>query len=370
MTLAEIVDCAPFRLRQPRPLTTYEWTVVRGAIEAGFMAARRPVQNPLEQQKVLALLTAIQTQQPCPRWRQSSFGPPPAVAPYAYECLGAWFGALDPASQARALADVQTGLLCRPNPPWAACPHAQVYIGRGQRDLWEGAPQVGALFSGAERCAWPRQRTAYVPMTGQEMLEVFKRVGGTLPPQLEQAARFGAAFIQRDFLVGIQLKAASPQLSTQIAQASTPLEAARLAIEDMALIWAPGRGASVLFLLDEQFDPAKLTALLGSMMPELIGDIGLPAILPQMLPWLLPSQQQIMPFAGLGGLSGYSGLGLEPGTPPTTGVDVVDQPGDELPTDPPPIEGIDVRSPRPVALMLGAAAAALATAFVIGISRN
>lgn len=331
MSLEQVIGCAPFRLPNPRSLTAYEWTVVRGALEDGFMAAGVPVANPGPQAQVTALLAALQYQRACAAWKQSAFGPAPAVAPYAYECLAAWYARLEPTAQTRALGDIGYGaILCTPNPPWAGCPHAQILIGRGARDLWEGAPQLGRLDSGSEACAPLRQRTSYTPMKGQEMLELFRAVGGQVPPELAQAVALGNQFTQRDFLIGIQIKPGSPELSAAIAQATDLRQAARLAIEEMALIWAPGRGASVLFLLEDVVDPYKITALIQMMAPDLAAEIipNLAGYLPQLLPWVLGqgSTQQLArrSFA-------------QPPTPPTTGIRVLDAPGPTLPKTDPPI---------------------------------
>lgn len=325
MSLAEVIGCAPFRLTTPRSLTYYEWTVVRASLESGMMAVGAPVAHPAIQAQVSALLGAIQSQSRCLSWRQSAFGPAPAVAPYAYECLGAWFAGLDAAGQAAALGAIAQGdLLCTPNPPWAGCPHAQVLIGRGARDLWEGAAQVGRLSGGDEACAPMRQRTSYTPMKGEEMLELFRAVGGQVPPELSQAVALGSQFSQRDFLVGIQLKPGSPELGAAIAQAPDIRTAARIAIEEMALIWAPGRGASVLFLLEDVVDPYKVTALIQMMAPDLAAELipQLPQLLPELLPWIFGqgTTQQLArrSFA-------------QPQTPPTTGIRVLDTPGTRLP---------------------------------------
>ena len=62
MTLAEVVNCAPFRLAAPRPLTAYEWTVVDGAISTGFTEAGHFSANPVERGRIHALIAAIQQQ--------------------------------------------------------------------------------------------------------------------------------------------------------------------------------------------------------------------------------------------------------------------------------------------------------------------
>jgi hypothetical protein len=107
------------------------------------------------------------------------------------------------------------------------------------------------------------------------------------------------------------------------------------------------------------------------LLPGLIGQI--PAMIPSMLPWLFPTQSRIMPFGGLVGFQGFgaSDTGMQPGTPPTTGVDVVDKPGGELPTDAPPIDRLEpLKTTRGMALVLGAAAAVLTAAFIVGLTRN
>lgn len=362
MSLAEVIGCAPFRLASARSLTSYEWTVVRTALENGYAQAGLPVANANVQAEVSALQHLLEIQAGCPAWRMSAFGPAPAVAPYAYQCLAAWYGGLDPASKARAAADIGTGqLLCAQNPPWAACPTAQARIGQGARDLWEGAAQLGDLRAASESCAWPRQRTSYMPMKGQEMLELFKTVGGQAPPELAQAVALGNTFLQRDFLVGIQVKPPSPELTAAIAQATDMRQAARIAIEEMALIWRPGRGASVLFLLDDVVDPYKVTALIQMMLPDLAGEIlpNLPTILPGLLPWIFG------PGTSSSALARRSFA--QPSTPPTTGLRVLDLPGAQLPRQDVPI-GAPTSATPPAHRTFGTWAAALCAVAVAGIA--
>jgi hypothetical protein len=358
VALADIIHCAPFRLTTPRALSGYEWTVVRQALRSGYAQAGVFAMTPAARAEIETLLATLANQTACPGWRQSAFGPAPAVAPFAYECLGAWYARLDPASKARALADIAHGLLCQPNPPWASCPHARAL---GPRDLWEGAVQRGELAPGVEPCALPRQRISYVPMRGTELLALFRLAGGQLPPQLAEAARFGGAFLERDFLVGVEAKPPDPAVLGQLARSVDLLAIARALVQDVALVWAPGKGASVRFLLDQPLDGSKIIALVTVMLPDL-----LPSMLPTLLPQLIPPPNDPLwgtLFGTLGQVLGprpapLRGFGqAEPGTPPTTGVAVIDRPGSELPTDPPPIRGL---KPTSSSFVIGIGAAVLA----------
>lgn len=336
MSLQDIINCAPFRLPQPRALSRFEVSVVGQAIARGFGdAGVFPAPFP----EVQALLNTIIHQPSCPRWTTSMFGPAPAVSTYAYRCLAAWYAGLDPVSKANVLKDIATGgLLCSPNPPWAACPSAQ-QIGGQPQHLWEGAPQEGTPKPGDEACAWPRANIAYLPLTGKELLSLFEMVGGQLPPQLQQAKSAGKAFMDRSFLVGVQ---ARPATAATIGNTADPLALARALTEEAALIWAPGRGASIRFLLDEQIDGTKMNALLQAMLPDLLPDLL--GNLGNILPGLIPPPNDPIWGQLLGGLVPMvpraSGGTVEPGTPPNTGLPIVDQPGGQLPKEPP--AGLDL----------------------------
>lgn len=360
--LQDVIRCAPFRLPQPRPLTPFEWSVVRQAILDGFAAAQKLTLP--GQPEVEALVQAIRNQTACPAWTTSSFGPAPAVAPYAYECLGAWYAQLDPASKARALSDIAfQGLLCHPQPPWAACPTSKSLLGRTAGDLWEGAPQRGQLFTGAEVCAWPRQRTAYVPMTGREMLALFRLAGGQVPPEFKAAEQVGEPFLDRTFLVGIMARPPGP-----IPGGSDLMSVVHGLTEEIAVIWAPGRGASLMFLLDQPIDSARISALLATMLPDLLPELipGVQGWLPGLLPkpddpiWqtIFGTLGQILPqsaqLQGLGWFGAVPSAGSQPGTRPNTGVAIVDRRGDELSTAPPPIEGLQPTGAKGVLITVAA----------------
>jgi hypothetical protein len=359
VSLQQIIQCAPFRLPQPRALTRFEVSVVGQAIATGFRDAG-VFQPPFVE--VQALLNTVLQQQGCPRWRTTAFGPAPAVSTYAYRCLGAWYAKLDPVSKANVLADIATkGLLCSAAPPWANCPSTQMVGGQPQH-LWEGAPQMGTPQPGDEACAWPRARIAYLPLTGKEMLALFEMVGGALPPQLQQAKNAGPAFLDRSFLVGIE---ARPATAATIGNTADPLALARALTEEAALIWAPGRGASVRFLLEEQIDGTKVNALLQAMMPdllpELLGNLG------NLLPGLIPGPNDPIWGQLLGGLvptvpRSASASTVQPGTPPTTGLPIVDQPGGTLPTEPP--AGLELGGAKPYAWGLAAFVVSAAVTYV------
>ncbi len=371
MTVQEVVNCAPFRLDAPRPLTPFEWTVVRTALRSGYQTAGVFAMSHQARAQIEGLVGAIANQTRCPRWRTSMFGPAPAVSPYAYECIGYWYATLDPASQARALYDIMHGgLLCGAGLPagYAAyrCAPVSDQMRRGQVDGWEGAPQQGEIQPGyaIESCAYVRDRIAYTPMTGTEMLELLRSTGGTVPPELEQAAQF-ATFLKRSFLLGIQVRKAS----AGVLASGDMMAMAKAAIEEAVLIWAPGKGASVRFLLDGS-DPAKLMALIAAMAPDLLPEIlpNLPNLLPGLLPWVFGSGSQIAPkqLAGFG--QAPSTAMPQPGTDPNTGLPVVDNKGKDLPKDKPPIGGLKLPSFTPTTIFIGAVAAALLAAFAYAVA--
>jgi hypothetical protein len=383
MTLQQVVNCAPFRLAKPRYLTPYEWTVVESAIASGYESSGVFAMSAQSRAQIRALIGAISSQSSCPEWRTSAFGPAPAVAPYAYECLGAWFSRLDPASQARALYDIAyRGLLCGQGLAAGyvaySCPGVSEQIGRGKRDMWEGAPQNGTIATGmaAEPCAYYRNRITYTPVKGKELLELFSTLGGQIPAEMAAAAQM-ASFINRTFLLGVQLREGVP--AAQVANAADLLTVAKLAIEELALIWAPGKGASVLFLMDGA-DPAKMMQLLAAMAPDLLNEIvpGLQSILPGLIPaagdpfWgaILNTATQIMPHQ----LAGFGAYGLggdipQPGTRSNTGVDVVDKPGSELPTNAPQILGMELMGQPLMTWLLVGTAAVLSTILLVRIVR-
>lgn len=373
MGAQQIIACAPFRLAHPRKLTVYEWSVVTGHVAAGYNAAGVFAGQPHIQLEIGALVQAIaQDAIACPNWGTSVFGPPPAVNGFAYQCLAAWFAPMDSASKMRALADIRGGgLLCSPNPPWGDCSAIKQGYGKFGAAMWEGSSQAGLLVPGAEGCAPMRTRTSYIPMKGSELLALFKTLGGQLPPQLAQAAQFGAQFVQRDFLVGVELRptplASIPALQTN----ADLLGLARSIVEDIALIWAPGKGESVRFLLDENLDASKIVALFTRMMPDLLGEIvpGLPGLLPGLLPpatdpiWttIFTTVGQVMvPTQGFGAIDASAS---SPHTPPTTGSDVVDRVGTSLSTEPPPIQ-----APKSKLVIAGALAVAAVVAY--GVART
>lgn len=379
MTLQQVISCAPFRLAQPRNLTSFEWTVVEEAIARGYESVGVFARSAQASAQIRALVGAIAAQPQCPGWRTSAFGPAPAVAPLAYECFGAWFARLDAASQARALYDIgYAGLLCGRNLPAGyqlySCPPAGSSYGIGRGDQWEGSPQNGTIYTGAavETCAYVRDRIVYTPVTGKEMIELFKAAGGQVQPQMAAAAQM-ATFINRSFLLGIQLRQGSPALTTQAGSTTDLLALAKMAIEEAALIWAPGKGGSVMFLVDGS-DPTKLLQLMAMMAPDLLNDVlpGLPNLLPGLIPpagdpfWstVLGTATQIL---GGGAMQGCGAFGQtdqdikQPGTP-VTGVDVVDTPGEQLDKTTPPIEGLKLAGMSVTSWLFAAGAAALVAA--------
>lgn len=349
MSITEIIGCAPFRLTSPRPLTAYEWNLVGAA----FLQSMPTPQ-------AIALAAAVSSQVACPGWKTSAFGPAPAVNLTWYRALGRWYGQLNAVSQTAALGDIGRGLLCGPNPPWAG------FVDK--TPTWEGDCQnadnsASSGVAGLEPCAPNRRRTFYTPVTGADVVAVAKMLAANPVPGLPQIPPFIVSMIQqgqlpedflkRTFLLGFETAA--------------PGEKAKAIIfSEVALIWAPGQGASVadLFRPDGTIDIAKLMALLQllapsiapslipgfmqslpGMLPGLLQQIGGQAgSLPQMYPQAIPGMAQQMPgvftaatqvaTAVLGQQAAWpapkplngldSSVGASPHTPPTTGVPIVD----------------------------------------------
>lgn len=336
MTAEQVIGCAPFRLQNPRPLTPYEWTVVRNAVQEGFSRAGAFFGSPDTQAAVGALVGAIGYQNTCPSWRMSAFNPAPAVAVLPYECLGEWFARLDYPTRQRALSDISYGsLLCAPNPPWGVCAGDQ----RRVANAWEGAPQLGILALGIEACAEPRARTAYVPTTVEQIVQMFRTLGGQIPSIIEQGySMLPPAARQRSLLLGVQLRSPQAGLPAILAGATNPIVLAQALIEEVSIIWAPGRGSSLTSMLSGNVDPAKLIELATAMMPDVLGSLQIPS-LPDLtsilstLGGLLGTMKQVAKAPGsLHGIGGYYNALAGAGTPTSgkTGVPVVDTPGDKL----------------------------------------
>jgi len=343
MALAEIIACAPFRLPAPRPLTAYEWNIVGTTISKSAPYA-----------DANALVGALQAQ-PCAAWKTSAFGPPPAVSTGAYEGLGRWYVSLDAPSRANAIAGITRGDLCKPGPWQSFYP---------QQPTWEGGVQnpdgsASSNVQGLEACARERQLATYVPTTGQDIVNVAKLVllaqpqlANQVPPFIMgmiQNGQIPQDFLSRSFLFGIEF--AKPGEQTKVPFCS-----------EVALIWAPGQGASVADLFGPNgIDLAKLIVLLQAMAPSIAPSL-IPAILPNLgsifpgllqqipglgaaIPQVMPQIQQNLPsilaaatqvastvLAGTNQagkpwilpLNGVDAGASSPHTPPTTGVPIVD----------------------------------------------
>lgn len=340
MALQDIINCCPWRLAQPRALTPYEWTVVEKTIEAAIVAVRRTLYGGESKAMARALTTALRTQTQAPGWKQSSFGPPPAVAAYQYGCLGSWWGSLDPVSQARSLTDMQTtDLLRRQRPPWSACPLTAIDIEWKPGIQSEYQIQRGDYSqSVANRCAWIRLRTAYVPVTGREMIEIMKLVGsGTLDPQMQQMVQVGGTvFANRTFIIGFEFRQSPdrnkmPNTMGSMADLQKVLDAM---VEDVALIWAPQQGMSIRdTMVTGQLDPAQLQRLIQALAPEAVDDLW--QQLPAMIPGLLGMIGGTRPMNVTSRLDAAPRNFASPSTPPTTGLRVVDEVGGAQDATPP-----------------------------------
>jgi hypothetical protein len=325
-----------------------ETAIRRGMDETAFGLGTTSVARAV----VLAMMN-----QPCPAWRTSLFGPSPSVATHWYRCFGRWLGTLSPNARAGAVAAIPTAMLCQGAAGWGNCPPA----GRGTAELWEGGPQQVDAITGASPstlCESIRDRTVYQPMKGRELLKMVQFLGpsANLPPNLADMANLAPGlFLDRDFLLGVQSKKnVDPNLILSSGQDVVGM--ALSVLEDVALLWAPGQGISVLEFLKGPVDIGRLLALLSQMSPDLVGQLGgivaaqLPGILAQVGAQMGPILQtagQILP--GLLGGTGMHGLGAfgaaaasaagQPGTAPVTGIRVIDLRGSQLAGDPaPPLE--------------------------------
>lgn len=291
MAIEQIVGCTPWRLLQPRPFTDYEWGVVHTCIAGQASGRLQPAEFFGSQAETMALVTAIR-QQSCAAWKGTAFGPAPAVDTRWFKALATWYWGLPLAQRATVPGQIMSGLLCGQATPWAM----PIVTGKGPGEY---APQLSD-FPAVDACSDSRKRTMYAPMTGREMMNLFKLLDPQhqLPPQLVQiAAMAPAMFLDRDFIVGIQLKPLDnlPGFLGTMGQ-WTQMPSATAVVDDVALIWAPGKGASVLNLISGgPIDMNAVAALITQMAPDLLGGLGAIPGLAQALPGLL--QQYAGPLA-------------------------------------------------------------------------
>lgn len=343
--LQDIINCCPWRLKQPRGLTIYEWTVVERTIEDAIASARNTTYSTETRAMARALTVALSTQNQAPAWKTSAFGPPPAVAAFQYGCLGAWFGKMDPISQARIIADMHgTDLLRRESPPWAECPLSAIDVHwmpgiQSEYQVQKGRyGEPGVL---ADPCAWWRLQTGYIPTTGAQMIEIMRAVGGgVLSPELQQMINMGGTiFANRTFIIGFEFRR-TPDYSKIPTSFGTMQDLQKVVdamVADVALIWAPGQGMSIRnMVVTGNIDPAQLTQLILGTAPGLVNDLlnQVPNLLPA-LGTLLGGSQPMNVTSQLDVKHSFA----DPSTPPTTGLKVVDEVGDAQdpspPTEPP-----------------------------------
>lgn len=339
MTTQEVINCAPWRLAQPRPLTPYEWTVAENAVHGSILTGGK-VPSIASRQAARALTMAVSQQRACPSWTHSAFGPAPAVATYAYGCLGSWWGALDPVSQTRALAELATGLLCAPQVPWENCPRAQQDLSwrplsRSEYGAQRGTPpRPGALP--ANSCELVRRGTVYTPLTGKELNDLMHALGdGVVPPEFAKIVHTGGhLFANTSFLIGWQLRR-NPDLG-KLQALSTPQDLMRMldeTLEEVVVVSAPGKGVSIRqMIVTGTVDPAKLILILQQINPSAWGDLiqQLPSLLPGLLQQLPPLPFDLGGILGaLGGANVQHKLVKSAQMPNDTGYSVIDKPGDE-----------------------------------------
>lgn len=362
MSLQDLINCAPFRLAQPRPLTTLEWNFIGDAMATVTFTKDVP----------MALIPALQSQ-PCENWRTSSFGPAPAVSPRWYMALARWFSQLNPQSKQNAIAGIKSGLLCSSQgpAPWAAFDPANVVtniipggiqvpiLGSLSSQqvtnflLWEGcitfpgeAVAAQVQSGNVDACGRQRVRTHYIPVTGQNLMDLVNGLnakGGVSVPgfpaipanMLPGLPPFLAPFLtsvpvpqqllQQTFLVGFEFSETA--LSGKPPPGASPIALLNVVFSNIALIWAPGQGADIrgLFRPDGTVDAAQLAVLLQAMLPGMAGTI-LPGILGQALPANLPNAAQSLPgllSAAAAAAAAMAG-GASPQTPRDTGVPILD----------------------------------------------
>ncbi len=334
MASMDVVACAPFRLTAPRPLTPWEWRVVATAIETEL--SLRNLSAVADGPKLVA---AIQNS-PAASWRSSAYGPAPAVDTRLYAKLARWYASLAPSSRGSALADIANGslLVGVQKNVW----DTPAYDVAGDHERWEGSFQVvrgtaGGYAGPSSRCNVARGYTAYIPVSGRQLIEIVKRLQGGaalssgFDPVLQAAP---ALFLDRSFLLGVVAKQ-SVDLGTLAGSTSgTMAQAASALFHDVALIWAPQRGASLMPLLGG-LAPAAVSSLLLAMGADLAGGLGLPAEAQSVLTDILRSPWLEQALPGL--LQQYTGgSNFGPSSRFKSGFRVVDQTGDELEKAPPP----------------------------------
>jgi hypothetical protein len=339
--LQDIINCCPWRLKQPRMLTPYEWTVVERTIESAIVTTKGGLYGAQSRAAAHALTVAISSQNQAPAWKQSAFGPAPAVAAYQYGCLGAWWGSLDYASQARVIADIYgTDLLRRDTPPWSSCKRTAYDIDWKPELQTEYQIQKGAYGEPGvvvDPCAWSRLSTAYLPVTGKQMIDIMKLVGGgIIDPQLQQMINVGGSlFSNRTFIIGYEFST-QPSLSQIPSSMNTQQDLLKVLdamLAEVALIWSPGQGMSIRqMLMTGKIDPVQLQRLMAALAPEALNEWW--KQIPNLLPALTPLLGGAQPMHVMGNLDVKQSFS-DPSTPPTTGLKVVDEVGDAQDTTPP-----------------------------------
>ena len=323
MTAQQVIDCTPWRLTSPRPLTDFEWSVVYRTVETEIMGARGGLPSAQISKDAAALVDTIRKQTACPKWTTSAFGPSPAVAPYAYGCLASWWGGLAPGAAQRALGDISSGLLCHLTPPWRECPAAKRNTLFSPASQSEYGAQRGSGAPGAALtpCAQVRERISYSPMTGAVLSSLLQQMG------VDAAMLALLINTTKPFILGVQMRrfpAAPLPVNPGV------LDVARGIVEAVAIIGAPGVGIDITQMaLSGQVDPAKLLALFNQLMPGSFGDWlnsapELGDILPQLLQ--LPGWQAILDEAGDVLAQGIEERMRNPQTGTMTGNELVDRP--------------------------------------------
>lgn len=339
-----IVGCAPFRQTSRRTLTAFEWAVGATALGGGMSRSRVGMGATSEPG---AVMTAMVQQTANPAWSTTEFAPSPCLSTYWYDAFGAWYGGFDVPTRTKILGDIGRGLLGSGNTPWGAFAAPQR---GGPSGSWEGSLQtvspVYGLVPGNIGEAI-RGRTSYTPITGREALKLLSFLGpqNQLPPGMGQLANAAPSmFMDRQFLLGIQAKQ-NIDVQGLLAGGQDMAGLALKVLDDVALVWAPGQGASLMDFLRGQVDPLRLLGMLTQMTPDLFGQVtnNLPGILqnlPALGPDIFSTANQVL--RSLGGGTSLQGFGVvapaaaQPGTPPNTGVSLIDLTTKQLAATPSP----------------------------------
>lgn len=318
-----------------RPLSQWEWRVVATALETALLLTNLDAR--FDAPKIVG---AIQ-QSPAVAWKTTQYGPSPAVSTKLYAKLARWYAKLNQVGRNNALQDIANGsLLTTKRSLWDTVETSNF----SEQDAWEGSMQIVSQSSSnlapypASECEAIRAEVGYLPVTGEQALKAIRYLQGgaalsdAMQPLLQAAP---ALFLQRTFLLGVRMKTGVNLAGLLGSMVS--LQSASSLFHDVVLVWAPGRGTSLLPYIQAGVSPASVAGLMTTMGADIIGAElgqtmpGMQSVLSSIL--MSPEIQNALP----GLVEQYLGGNLfGPASRKTSGYQVVDKHKEELEKRPDP----------------------------------